>query len=145
MPNELSLHNTVTFCLCRGDWCSKRGFSSAQYLKFCLLRYPLHLMLPSLQVVGVVCPSFAVAWCKSPFTYSNHEAVILAPFECWMDESAHPFDMPSSTDRRWLCRRATRILSTLSGLRSDHGGPLLGQGRSSWPKLASEPRSFFQC
>jgi hypothetical protein len=31
MPNELIPHHTVTFWLCKVDWCLKRGFSSAQY------------------------------------------------------------------------------------------------------------------
>jgi hypothetical protein len=38
-------------------------------------------MLSSSEETAVVCPSFPIVWCKSPFTYSNHEAVILAPFE----------------------------------------------------------------
>jgi hypothetical protein len=38
-------------------------------------------MLSSLEEIAVVCPSFPIARCKSPFAYSNHKAVILAPFE----------------------------------------------------------------
>jgi hypothetical protein len=47
-------------------------------------------MLTSLEEITVVCPSFPVVWCKSPFAYSNHEAVILASFEFSMDGSANP-------------------------------------------------------
>jgi hypothetical protein len=32
-----------------------------------------------LEEITVVCPSIPIAWCKSPFTYSNHEAVMESP------------------------------------------------------------------
>jgi hypothetical protein len=38
-------------------------------------------MLSSLGEIAVVFPSFPTAWCESPFTYANLEALILAPFE----------------------------------------------------------------
>jgi hypothetical protein len=37
-----------------------------------------------------VCPSFPVAWCKTPFEYSNNEAAIISLFEFWMDQNANP-------------------------------------------------------
>jgi hypothetical protein len=47
-------------------------------------------MLSSLKEIVVVCTSFPIACCRNPFACSNDEAVILAPFEFWMDESANP-------------------------------------------------------
>jgi hypothetical protein len=38
-------------------------------------------MLQSLEQIAVVCPSFPVAWCKTPFEYSNNEAAIISLFE----------------------------------------------------------------
>jgi hypothetical protein len=51
MPYELSPHHTVAVWLCKGEWARKRGFSSAEYLKFFLLIYLLRLKWASSDVI----------------------------------------------------------------------------------------------
>jgi hypothetical protein len=132
MPNELSLHHTMTFCLCKGDWCCKQRFPSAQYLKFCLHKNALHLMLSSSEEIAVVCLSFSIARCKSPCTYSNHKVYIIWILNGWKCKSTCNVlltllsDTSSATEcplaeRCGLCCRATWTLSTFSGLLTYHG------------------------
>jgi hypothetical protein len=150
MPNELSAHHTVTFWLCKGDWWSKRGFFSAQYLKFCLLPYPLRWKWASSDVnnFGINCGSV-------PSFFNSLLQKSLCVFKPWVSNSCTIWilsgwkcksmcnilltllsGMPSATEyclteRRGLCCGATRTLSTFSGLCTDRGQPGLFFGKEA--------------
>jgi hypothetical protein len=142
MPNKLRPHHTVTFWLCKGDWCSRHGFSSAQYLTFCLLTYLFRWKWATSDVIkfGRNCGSVSIISTSLVqkflciFKSRGSSSCTTWILNGWKCKSMCNIlltllsDMSSATEchlaeLHGLCCGATHTLSTSSGLRTYRGQP----------------------